>query len=177
MVSSGEAATLLEEIGRVRRSTRSRIGEHTWMAFVVWAVVFAGAALVGGAAPWYWAAAVPVALAVTALIECRLSWARTVRRGEGRYWLIGGAISVLCFGGGAFLPVAVVAAWVWVVLGLGFAGFALLEHHSEAALVMAGLSGVALLAGVTVSDPEVVYRGLGVLFAVGVGWIAWRIKP
>lgn len=44
-------------------------------------------------------------------------------------------------------------------------------------MVMSGLAGVALLAGVTVSDPEVVYRGLGVLFAVGIGWIAWRIKP
>lgn len=176
MLSSREAEILLDEIGRVRRTTRSRVGEHTWVSFLVWAVVFAGAALVGGAVRWYWVAAVPLALAVTALIECRLSWVRTVRRGEGRYWLIGGAISLLCFGGGAVLPLPISAAWVWVVLGLGFAGFALLEHHLDAALVMAGLSAVAVLSGLTISDPEVVYRGLGVLFAVGIGWIAWRIR-
>ncbi|MFP3916065.1 MAG: hypothetical protein ACLFWM_14390, partial [Actinomycetota bacterium] len=114
-LSPGDAEQLLNEISQVRRQTRSRLGEHTWMGFLVWAAVFAGAAIVGGRIPWYWGLAVPAALAVTALIEARTSSHRSVCRGESRYWLIGGAITVLCFGGGLLLSPPVQAAWVWIV--------------------------------------------------------------
>ncbi|MFP3915465.1 MAG: hypothetical protein ACLFWM_11365, partial [Actinomycetota bacterium] len=66
---------------------------------------------------------------------------------------------------------------VWSVLGLGFAGFAILEYHREAAALLVSLSLVALLAGVTVTDPEIVYRGMGVLFAAAMALLARRMKP
>lgn len=43
MLSPQDAQAPLEEIGRVRRSTRTRLGAHTWMSFMVWAAIFAAA--------------------------------------------------------------------------------------------------------------------------------------
>lgn len=173
----GDAAFLLAEVDRVRRHTRSTVGQHTWRWFLVWAVVFTGAALIGPRSVWYWPVAVSAALVITAVMDMRLTWSRTARRAEAPYWAIGGLITVLCFGGGWVLPVPVAVIWVWMVLGLGFAGFALLEHHRKGAAALTIASLLALLVGVTIPDPGVVYRLLGGLFAAVTAWLAWRMRP
>lgn len=176
MLTPSEAAALVEDVERVRVDTRSVVGRYTWTWCAVWAVVFAGASALGPRAVWYWPVAVPTALAVTAILDVRWSWSRTVRRSDSRYWLLGGAITVLCFGGGAILPPEVAVAWVWIVLGLGFAGFALIEHHRMTAAALAGLSLLSLLAGAAIPDPELVYRLLGAVFAVATVWLAWWMR-
>ena len=96
-----DARLLLSEVERARRATRFRIGEHSWISFAIWAAVFAGAAIAGPRALWYWVAAVPVAMALTAISDVRLSGARLARRSDWRYWAIGSAIGIASFGGGA----------------------------------------------------------------------------
>ena len=176
-LTSRQAALLIEEVGQVRRRARSRIGSHTWIGFSIWAGVFAGASLAGPRVFWYWMVAVPVAISLTGVIESRLTWARGIRQSETGYWIIGAAITVLCFGGSFLVPLPLLAAWGWIVLGFGFAGFAILDRHPEAATAMGALGVVAVLAGINIPEPELVYRGRGALFAATTGWIAWRMRP
>jgi len=172
-----DARLLLAEIERARRATRYRIGEYSWISFAVWAGVFGGAAIVGPRTVWYWVAAVPVALVSTAIVDKRLSGLRTARRADWRYWAVGGAIAVASFGGGWFLPIPFLAGWTWFVLGMGFAGFAWLDHHRRAALVLWALACLALLALGLDADPELVYRGLAAVFAVWTAATAGGMKP
>lgn len=142
----------------------------------MWALVFAGAAVAGPRAPWYWPVAVTAAMVAMAALDVHFRWSRRARRSETPYWVVGGLITVLCFGGGFVLPVPVVVVWVWVVMGIGFAGFALLEHHREGAAALVLVSMIAVLVGVTIPDPEVVYRLLGLVYAAVTGWLAWRMR-
>ncbi|MFO7293258.1 MAG: hypothetical protein FWJ92_02645 [Actinomycetes bacterium] len=172
-----DARLLLSEVERARRATRFRIGEHSWISFAIWAAVFAGAAIAGPRALWYWVAAVPVAMALTAISDVRLSGARLARRSDWRYWAIGSAIGIASFGGGAVFSHGFLAGWTWFVLGMGFAGFAWLDHHRRAALVQAALAGLALAALALPVEPEALYRGLGGMLAIGTAANAWWMKP
>lgn len=133
--------------------------------------------MVGPRAPWYWPVSVTAAMTATVVMDVYFRWSRSARRSETPYWVVGGLITVLCFGGGWVLPIQVVVVWVWVVLGIGFAGFALLEHHREGATALVLASMFAVLVGVTIPDPAVVYRLLGAVFAALTGWLAWRMRP
>jgi len=172
-----DARLLLAEIERARRATRYRIGQYSWISFAIWATVFAGAAIVGPRLVLYWVVAVPVALALTAASHMLLSEARTARRAAWRYWAIGAAISIANFGGGWLFTFSFLAAWTWFVLGMGFAGFAWLDHHRGAALALVGMALLALFSLGLDIDPETVYRALAGVFAAGTAACARGMKP
>lgn len=174
-----DAQALLSEVSDLRRDTRADLQSCTWMWFLLWSAIAGGAAasvLWEEVAGWYWLGAVPIGLIGTALIDLRWTREAGVRRHDWPYWAIGGAITVLNTVASGFLSPEVVVVWVWVVLGLGFAGFCLLERAPEAAGVLLGYAIVAVAAGVVVSDTFALYPLLALAFALTLAGIAWRLR-
>jgi hypothetical protein len=65
---------------------------------------------------------------------------------------------------------------VWVIFGLGFMGFSLLERQRAAAGVFLGLSVIATFLGIVTEDRMALYPMLGFMFAISMAGIAAGIR-
>lgn len=164
---------LLREIDSIRRRTQSDLACGAWRWLLVWATVAAGFVLtlafpgLHAVSRWYWAAAVPLGLAATVLVDAFNSEAdRRVRRREWPYWATGGAITVLNTGGGAVLPGGWMLIWLWIVLAGGFAVFLALEGERRLSRMLWVLAGVFAFVGLIGVDPLAGSTSLGAIFVL-----------
>lgn len=181
-VDIDETLSLLNEMRGIKEGTRQEFRDGAWQWLLVWSAVCAGAAvsaftpLVG----WYWAFAVPVGLAVTALIEIRVEKRLRIRRKAWPYFAVGASIAVANMAVSAVFGDEVVVVGVWVVLGLGFAALVALDRIPSASALFIVLSLATLVAGVWTRDPFALYPVLGVAFAATLaalaGGIRWRMR-
>jgi hypothetical protein len=164
-----DAQSLLAEVGRLKEQTRVELQTDGWQWLLVWGMVCLGAALSASTpfAPWYWVAAVPVALFVTWRLQAHLNGRAPVRRKEWPYWAIGAAMTVVLFGSSFVVPGEIMVVLVWVVFGLGFGGLASLDRQWLQAVLFGSLALGSLVAGIVVEDRFPLYALLGFLYAAG----------
>lgn len=180
-LSRQQARSLLAEIGRLQHGTRVRLLSQGWQWLVVWSLVCLGAAVssllpwtVVGA--WYWAVAVPVAIAATAVLDVRAQRHCQVRRRNWPYWMVGAAITVLNTVGSVVLPPEVLVIWLWVVLATGFAAIMAIDRVYWGAWVMGTLAVSAVAAGLVVADTFVLYPILAVSHAAALAVAALGVR-
>jgi hypothetical protein len=173
-----EVKSLLAEVGELKQGTRAVLQRDGWQWLLVWGSVCLGAALSAYTplAPWYWVGAVPVAMAVTWILEKRLEGRAPVRVKSWPYWTIGGAITAAAFGASFAFDTEVTVVVVWVVFGLGFMGFSLLERQRAAAGVFLGLAGITTFLGVVTEDRLGLYPVLGFMFAITMAGVSAGIR-
>jgi hypothetical protein len=170
-IDRDEAKGLLDEVATIQSATRARLHANGWQWLVVWCVTFFGAALTGLVPGWqefadvYWAFATPIALVLTAFISWKVEAGSPVRQRSWPYWAIGLALTVSMTAVGILLPESVIVVLVWVVLGLGFAGFAWLEKVTPAAWLLAGMAVLSGVLGLVVDDTFELYPALGLAFS------------
>ena len=80
------------------------------------------------------------------------------------------------FGSSFALSTGVSVVVVWVVFGLGFAGFSLLDRRRGAAGVFLGLSVIATFLGMVTEDRMALYPMLGFMFAIAMAGVAAGIR-
>ena len=180
-VSTAEARKLLDEVGRIQSGTRARLRNECWRWMLVWAALSFGAAVSGlrpftTVAGWYWTAAVPLGLAATVVLDVRSFRTAGVRRRDWPYWVVGGAIGLLSFGGSMVLPAEAMTVWVWIVFGSGFIAFMALEREQWAVRLLAWVVGATAAAGVMVTDRFGLYPLLGMVHGTALTVIALRIR-
>jgi hypothetical protein len=180
-VSTAEARSLLDEVGRIQSGTRARLRNECWRWMLVWAVLSFGAALSAvppftPAAGWYWTVAVPLGLLATVVLDVRSLRTAGVRRRDWPYWVVGTAIALLSFGGSMVLPPEAMAVWVWIVFGSGFIAFMALEREQWAVRLLAWVVGATAAAGLVVTDRFGLYPFLGVAHGSALAVIALRIR-
>jgi hypothetical protein len=173
-----EVRSLLAEVGDLKRGTRAVLQRDGWQWLLVWGAVCLGAALSAYTplAPWYWIVVVPVALVATWIVQERTEGRAPVRVKAWPYWTIGGAITVAAFGASFAFATEVTVVVVWVVFGLGFMGFSLLERQRAAAGVFLGLAGIATFLGVVTEDRLGLYPVLGFMFAITMAGVSAGIR-
>ncbi len=166
-----DALEMLADVETLRDRTSHALNADGWQWMAVWSVVSLGAGLsvlvtaLEDIASFYWFVAVPVSLIATGLLERRSKQQRAVRRDPGRYWAIGGAIALVNFGAGAFLESDVLVVVIWVVIGLGFAGFALLDEDLPTAVMFGVAAVIAAVFGVYATDRFDAYGATSLLYA------------
>jgi len=168
---------LLEELNSLSANTRRILREDGWQWLLIWAAVCAGAGiseLIG--VGWYWLFALPVALVLTAVVTMRIDSKKPVRRKAWPYWLIGGGITTANVLGSLTMSPETLSFAGWVVFGVGFTGFALLERQPWVAGLLATLSMLSLVLGLVSEDATILYPYLAFLFAVGLGVVSLRMK-
>ncbi len=173
-----EVRSLLAEVGDLKKGTRAVLQSDGWQWLLVWGAVCLGAALSYSTpiAPWYWVGAVPVALVVTWVLQERLEDRAPVRVKAWPYWAVGGAMTVAGFGSSFVLSTEVNVVVVWVVFGLGFTGFSLLDRRRAAAGVFLGLSVTATFLGIVTDDRMTLYPMLGFMFAIAMAGVSAGIR-
>ncbi|CAN5813261.1 hypothetical protein BH23ACT5_BH23ACT5_05690 [soil metagenome] len=179
-VSPDHASEMISVVDRLQEDTRQRLRGDGWQWLLVWAVIFGGASLVSinvGEILWYWAIALPIGMLLTALVDHRVRARAGVRPRDWPYWVTGLGISFLNFTGGAVLPPMAAVVWCWVMVGLGFACFAHLERLPQGAVLLLGMSGLSIVAGIAIDDPRTLHEILGAAFAVVVTVIALSARP
>lgn len=164
---------LLAEVASIRRRTQADLACGAWRWLLVWAAVAGGFVLtlaypsLHSVASWYWAAAVPIGLVATVLVDTFNSEAeRRVRRREWPYWATAGAITVLNTAGSVVLPGPWMLIWLWVVLAGGFAVFLALEREPRLSRMLWVLAGVFSLVGLIGIDPLTGSMMLGAVFVL-----------
>lgn len=176
------AIDLMEDVAGIKANTRSTLRSMQWQYLVIWSLVFLGAALTGLVPGWdsfahlYWLFAVPVGLAATVVVSWRLESNAPVRRRALPYWMVGLGITVANSLIGALLPETAVVVLVWVVLGLGFAAFAWIDHLTSAVVLLVSMAVVSGLLGLIVDDTFELYPMLGLAFSAALAGIAVGIK-
>lgn len=160
------AESLLAEVGELKRDVRADLQADGWQWLLVWATVCIGAwvSLQTAFGPWYWMVAVPVAIIVTGVVQWRLEGRVPVRRKQWPYWLIGALMTLAGFGVSFAVDPEVSVLAVWVVFGVGFTGFSLLERQPVNAAVFGVLTIAAIVSLFISSDPFVTYGRMGLLF-------------
>lgn len=173
-----EAQQMLAGVDAMQAAAREELNAHGWQWYLVWAVVCLGAAVsaLTPAAGSYWRAAVPLGIAATVAVSIRQEGRSGVQRHPGPYWLVGGSITMINFGAGAWLADEVVVVVVWVVFGVGFAAFARLERQPFAATLFMGLATATALAGLLVPDTFVLYMVVGFVYALTMTGVAAGIR-
>jgi hypothetical protein len=177
-IDADEARRMLESADDLQAAARREINAHSWQWFLVWAVVCLGAAVSAFTpiAGWFWIVGVPVGIGGTIAISARQHERSGVQRYPGGYWLIGGAMTVINFGASALLSDEVIVVVIWVVFGLGFTGFAMLERQPGAAVIFACLALATGIAGALVPDTFDLYVVAGIVFALAMVVVAVRIR-
>lgn len=173
-----EAQQLLESAGQMQAAARREIHSHGWQWYLVWAAVCVGSSIsvftpITG---WFWLAGAPLGIAGTIAVSIREDQRSRVQRHQRGYWLIGGAMTVINFAASAFTSDEVVVVVIWVVLGFGFAGFAMLERQPAAAALFVGLAITIGIAGFLVTDTVDLYMVAGLIFAVAMVSVAVGIR-
>lgn len=177
-----EAIDLIDDVDGIRNNTRSTLRAMQWQYLVIWSLVFLGAALTGLVPGWdsfadlYWLFAVPAGVAATAVISWRLELNAAVRRRPHPYWMVGLGIAIATSLAGALLPETAVVVMIWVILGLGFAAFAWIDHLTFAAVLLVAMSLLSGLLGVIVDDTFELYSTLGLAFSAALAGIAAGIR-
>jgi hypothetical protein len=173
-----EVRSLLAEVGDLKKGTRADLQSYGWQWLLVWGAVCLGAALSAYTplAPWYWIVVVPVALVVTWVVQERIEGRAPVRVKAWPYWTIGGAITVAAFGASFAFETEVTVVVVWVVFGLGFMGFSLLERQRTAAAVFLGLAAISTFLGIVTEDRIGLYPVLGFMFAIAMAGVSAGIR-
>ena len=166
-----DPTTLLDDVEALRSRTNAALNADGWRWTLVWSLVSLGAGLtvavdwLNELASFYWFAAVPLAFIATAVLEQRSKSQRAVRRDGGRYWAIGAAMAVANFGASMVMPTNALVIFIWIVVGLGFAGFAALDGDNAAVVLFLSAAVLALVVGMVVEDAAVAYAAISVLFA------------
>jgi hypothetical protein len=174
-MSEVEAKDLLTELSQIKTATRARLYASGWQWLVVWSLTFLGAALTGLVPPWvphvdvYWAYALPIALVLTALVSWRYESRLPVRQRDLPYWVIGMAMIAASFAASLLLSVRAVVVVIWVILGLGFAGFCWLAKVTPAAWLLAGMALLSGALGLVVDDTFELYPALALAFSAALG--------
>jgi hypothetical protein len=173
-----EVTSLLAEVGDLKKETRADLQSDGWQWLLVWGAVCLGAALSAYTplAPWYWMVVVPVALVVTWIVQKRIESRAPVRVKAWPYWTIGAAITVSAFGASFAFETEVTVVVVWVVLGLGFMAFSVLERQTSAAGIFLGLSVITTFLGVMTDDRLGLYPLLGFMYAISMAGVAAGIR-
>ena len=168
---TGDPSTLLDDVTALRTRTHAALNADGWQWMMVWSLVSLGAGLtvavdalndLGGL---YWFGAVPLAFVATGLIERRAQSRRAVRRDGRKYWTIGIAMGVANFGASVVMPTEMLVIFIWIVVGLGFAGFAVLDHDRAAVIMFSMAAVLALLLGIVIDDAATAYASISFLFA------------
>lgn len=176
-MSEVEARDLLDELREIKTTTRARLHASGWQWLVVWSLTFLGAALTGFVPAWerfaevYWMYAVPVAVLLTVWVSWRVESRSPVRQRGLPYWMIGLGMTVAGFGVSQFLPAETIVVVIWVILGLGFAGFCWLEKVTPAAWLLAGMALMAGILGVVVEDTFELYSALALSFSTALAGV------
>ncbi len=166
-----DPSTTLDAVQALRSRTNAALNADGWRWMIVWSLVSLGAGLtvavdsLNDLASSYWFGAVPLAFIATAVLEQRSKAQRAVRRNGGRYWAIGGAMAIVNFGASTVMPTNALVIFIWIVVGLGFAGFAALDGDAAAVLMFLSAAVVALAVGIAVSDEAVAYVAISFMFA------------
>jgi hypothetical protein len=74
------------------------------------------------------------------------------------------------------LPARTSVVAVWIVFGLGFTAFALLERLPSAAVVFFVVTVVSAVVGFSADDPFAVAPALALLFSVAMAGMAVRLR-
>jgi hypothetical protein len=162
---------VLADIESLRNRTSVALNADGWQWMMVWSIVAFGAGLtvlvdpLDGIAGLYWFGAVPLALLATALLERRSKEQRAVRRDSKPYWSVGATMGIVNFGASMVLEPETIVIVIWVVIGLGFAAFALIDGDRPTTAVYVAASALAVLLGVVSSDAFSAYATISMLFA------------
>jgi hypothetical protein len=173
-----EAQSLIDEVEGIKAHTRGELRSTGWQWLTVWSVAFFGAALTALVPAWesiagfYWVLAVPVALVVTAVISWKVELPAPVRRRQGPYWAVGAGITIAATAASLLLPESAIVVVIWVIMGLGFAGFAWLERIVPAAWLLAAMAVISGMLGMIVADPFALYPVLALAFSFALAGIA-----
>jgi hypothetical protein len=166
-----EASGLIQELTEIQSVTRATLHASGWQWMVIWAVAFFGAAVTSLVPAWqplsevYWVFATPIALLLTIVVSTRIDARAPVRQRSLPYWIVGLGITGANIGASALLPDAAVVVVVWVIIGLGFAGFALLERVEPAAVLLGGMAVVSGILGLVVENTFDLYPVLALSFS------------
>lgn len=176
MSNTDKPQDVLVHVDRLRSTTRHTLMLDNWLPFLVWAGVSFGAlisyvipSLLSSRPYWitsyYWLVGAPVGAIATIILGIRSDKRRPVRRSNLPYWVAGGAIAGLSFSIAA-LPRPEALVGTWVVFGLGFAVFSLIERRPVVSAILltaaVGSGAVALI----VEDPFKLYPVLSGVFTV-----------
>ena len=162
---------LLADVASLRGRTQDLLNADGWQWMLVWGIVAFGAAFsvfleaLNVVAGFYWFAAVPAALMATSALERRSKTLRPVRRDQRPYWAIGALIGVVNFGGSLVVEAEVFVIMIWVVIGLGFAGFAIIDRDIPTATLFVAAALIAVVLGAAIDDAAVAYGAISLLFA------------
>ncbi|MDH4118423.1 MAG: hypothetical protein OEW30_13645 [Acidimicrobiia bacterium] len=172
------AHALLAEVGTHLGATRAHLRSQSWQWMLVWALVCLGAGVSAAtsAGGLYWAVGAPLGILATAIVSYRIESAAPVRRKGWPYWTIGAGIGLGNTAASFLLPDEVTVVVVWVVFGLGFAGFSALERVSEGVAVFLGLAVIAAIGGAVLDDTFAWYQTLGFIFAGVIAGLALWIR-
>lgn len=173
-----EMKSLLSEVTDLKKETRATLQTDGWQWLLIWSAACLGFVLsaYGGFAEWYWVAAVPVAVVATALLQVKVEGNAPVRRKAWPYWAVGASMTVAGFGSSALFPATTSVIAVWIVFGLGFTAFALLERLPSAAVMFAVVTLVSAVVGFSADDPFGVAPALALLFSVSMAGMAVRLR-
>jgi hypothetical protein len=162
---------LLADVESLRSRTSVALNADGWQWMMIWSVVAFGAGLsvlvdaFESIAGYYWIGAVPIALTVMAILERRSKEQRAVRRDGARYWAVGAAMGIANLGASMVLEAELLVIVIWVVIGLGFASFGLLDGDRPTAGMYLVASALAAMIGTFSSDAFTAYATISMLFA------------
>jgi hypothetical protein len=172
-----EARGLLEEVAQIQSATRARLHAVGWQWLVIWSIAFLGAALTALVPSWqrsagvYWMFATPIALILTVVVSSRMEARSAVRQRSLPYWLVGLGIALASLAADLLVSEAALVVVVWVILGLGFAGFAWLERVEPAAWLLAGMAVLSGALGFVVEDTFALYPVLAMSFSAALAGV------
>jgi hypothetical protein len=162
---------ILADIEALRNRTNRELNADGWQWMLVWSLVAFGASItvlvdaLENVAGYYWIAAVPIALAATAFLESRSKQQRAVRRDMRPYWTIGAGIGILNLLASLTLESEMIVIVIWIVIGVGFAGFAILDRDRPTAVMFFTAALITALLGFLSADPFIAYATISMLYA------------
>lgn len=152
-------AQLLDELATIRRRTQRDLNNGAWRWLLLWAGISAGFVFTLAVPPlhpvshWYWAAAVPLGLAGTVLVDLLNPDADSrVRKADWPYVATTVGITAANVAGSLVLPGAWVLVWIWIVFALGFSVLLRLEGEPRSARALVMLAGVYCVVGPMTTD-------------------------
>ena len=162
---------ILADVEALKARTSRALNADGWQWMLVWSLVAFGAGLTAlvealeAVAGFYWMLAVPLALAVTVLLERRSKDHRAVRRDSRPYVAVGATMLALNLAASFTFEAEVTVIVIWVVIGIGFAVFARIDGDRASSVMYLAASGFTAVLGFVASDPFAVYAAISMLFA------------
>ncbi len=162
---------VLADVESLKKRTSVALNADRWQWMMVWSVVAFGAGLtvlvqaLDPIAGLYWIGSVPLALVATAYLQQRSRNQRAVRRNGRPYWVIGAAMGVANLLASMMLDAELLVIVIWIVIGLGFAAFAVLDGDGPTASMYLGASFLAGVMGRLSDDSFMAYAAISTLFA------------